>query len=96
MEWLSMPIAGVSTALIRSRMRFMPLIAIETGDIQNRKLFARCTETDGVPDGLTMEDCGLRTALWGGSGIARLRPNGEVERRTGLVTNSQDIEPHVC
>jgi D-xylono/L-arabinono-1,4-lactonase len=60
---------------------------IETGDIQNQKLFARFTETDGMPDGLTMDaDCGLWTALWGGSGNARLRPNGEVERRIGLPT----------
>jgi D-xylonolactonase len=60
---------------------------IETGDVQNQKLFARFTETDGKPDGLTMDaDCGLWTTLWGGSGIARLRPNGEVERRIGLPT----------
>ena len=26
---------------------------IEAGDIQNQKLFARFTETDGMPDGLT-------------------------------------------
>jgi sugar lactone lactonase YvrE len=68
----------------------------ETADIQNQKLFARFTETDGMPDGLTMDaDCGLWTALRGGSVIARLRPNDEVERRIGLP-NSQDIEPHVC
>jgi sugar lactone lactonase YvrE len=60
---------------------------IETGDIQNQKLFARFIETDGMPDGLTMDaDCGLWTALGGGSGIARLRPNGEVARRIGLPT----------
>jgi hypothetical protein len=51
------------------------------------ELFARFTETDGMPDGLTMDaDCVLWTALWSGSGIARLRPNGEVERRIGLST----------
>ena len=61
-----MLIAGVSSTLIRSRMRFMSFdYVIDTGDIQNQKLFARFTETDGMPDGLTMDaDCGLWTALW--------------------------------
>jgi sugar lactone lactonase YvrE len=60
---------------------------IATGSIHNQKVFARFTEADGMPDGLTMDaDGGLWTALWGGSGIARLRSNGEVDRRIGLPT----------
>jgi sugar lactone lactonase YvrE len=60
---------------------------IETGDIQNRKLLARFTEADGMPDGLTMDADGcLWTSLWGGSGIVRLRSNGAVDRRIDLPT----------
>jgi hypothetical protein len=33
-EWLAMLIAGVSTTPIRSRMRFVSLTALATGDIQ--------------------------------------------------------------
>lgn len=58
---------------------------IETGSIQNRRVFARFTESDGMPDGLTIDaDGGLWVAFWGGSGVVRLRPNGEVDRRIGL------------
>lgn len=60
---------------------------IDSGGIQNQKVFARFTEADGMPDGLTMDaDGGLWTALWGGRGIVRLRSNGEVDRRIGLPT----------
>ncbi len=58
---------------------------IETGDIQNEKVFARFAEADGMPDGLTMDaDGSLWVALWDGSGIVRLRSNGEIDRRIGL------------
>jgi len=47
---------------------------VETGEIQNQKLFARFSEAEGMPDGLTMDaDGGLWAALKGGSGIVRLR-----------------------
>jgi sugar lactone lactonase YvrE len=60
---------------------------IETGDIQKQKLSARFAESDGMPDGLTMDaDGGLWEALWGGSGIVRLHSNGEVDRSIGLPT----------
>lgn len=58
---------------------------IESGDIQNQKVFARFAEADGMPDGLTMDaDGSLWVALWDGSGIVRLRSNGEIDRRIGL------------
>ena len=63
----------------------MSLITISRSVTFKIKSCARFAETDGMADALTMDaNCGLWTALWGGSGIARLRPNGEVERRIGL------------
>ncbi len=60
---------------------------IDTASIHNRKLVAHFTEADGLPDGLTMDADGkLWTALWGGSGIVRLRSNGEVDSKIYLPT----------
>jgi D-xylonolactonase len=54
---------------------------VDTGNIQNRRTFARFTEADGMPDGMTIDREGnLWIAFWGGSKVVRLHPNAEVDR----------------
>lgn len=60
---------------------------VETGTITNRRVFARFAESDGLPDGATLDSEGrLWTALWDGYSIARLLPDGRVEAKIGLPT----------
>ncbi len=60
---------------------------VETGLLENRRVFARFDEADGLPDGLTLDAEGrVWTALWDGSSVVRLLPSGEVDRRISLPT----------
>jgi sugar lactone lactonase YvrE len=56
-----------------------------SGEIANRRLFARVTPQDGLPDGLAV-DCegGVWSALWGGWRLLRYDPDGKVERELRL------------
>lgn len=55
------------------------------GSLSNRRVFARFTEADGLPDGATLDARGrLWSALWGGSCIVRLHPDGSIEQRITL------------
>ena len=49
------------------------------GKLSNRRTFARIDPADGWPDGSTVdvEGC-VWTALWGGWGVRRLSPKGEI------------------
>ena len=51
----------------------------DDGSIRNRKIFYEVPEDDGLPDGCTVDSEGyLWFALWGGSRIVRLDPEGRV------------------
>jgi sugar lactone lactonase YvrE len=51
------------------------------GAIENRRIFAQLPETDGVPDGLTVDADGfIWSAVWDGWRIVRYDPDGKVER----------------
>lgn len=59
----------------------------ESGELTNRRIFARFDEADGLPDGLTLDaEGGVWTALWDGGGVVRLLPTGTVDRRISLPT----------
>ena len=52
-----------------------------TGEIANRRLFAKVPEAGGLPDGLTVDAEGcVWSAQWGGWCITRYDPDGRVER----------------
>jgi D-xylonolactonase len=62
---------------------------VETGSIENRRVFARFEDSDGLPDGITLDlDGCLWVALWGGSCIARLSQDGRVAKRLLLPTKN--------
>ena len=51
----------------------------EAGVLTNRRTFARIDPADGWPDGTTVDaEGGVWTALWGGWGVRRYSPTGEV------------------
>ncbi len=53
----------------------------DSGDVSNRRSFAKVPETDGLPDGLTVDADGcVWSAQWGGWRITRYDPSGKVER----------------
>lgn len=52
-----------------------------TGELTNRRPFARIAEQDGAPDGLTVDSEGhVWAALFGGGAVRRYRPDGTVDR----------------
>jgi len=54
---------------------------IETGDVANRRVFARTDDLGGLPDGATVDADGLVwAAIYGGGKIAAFRPDGRLER----------------
>ena len=60
---------------------------VETGAISNQRVFARFAETDGMPDGATLDSLGrLWSALWDGFAVVRLREDGSVAERVELPT----------
>lgn len=60
---------------------------VETGELRNRRVFARFGEADGLPDGATFDREGrLWSALWDGSCIVCLRQDGTVEKKIPLPT----------
>ena len=59
----------------------------EDGRISNQRIFACFDESDGLPDGATLDADGhLWSALWDGSGIVRLTLDGKIEKRISLPT----------
>lgn len=54
----------------------------ETGAISNQRVFVHSAESDGVPDGMTVDAEGyVWSAHWGGSCVIRYTPEGVEERR---------------
>jgi sugar lactone lactonase YvrE len=54
---------------------------LASGEIANRRSFARVPEADGLPDGLTVDAEGfVWSAQWGGWRITRYDPDGKIER----------------
>jgi L-arabinonolactonase len=52
-----------------------------TGEIANRRSFAKVPEADGLPDGLTVDAEGcIWSAQWGGWRLTRYDPDGKIER----------------
>lgn len=50
------------------------------GSIRNRRTVVRIDESDGVPDGMTLDDEGhLWVALWGGGAVHRYSPDGRLD-----------------
>ena len=55
---------------------------IETGVIANRRVFVDVPQSQGSPDGLTVDAEGfIWCALWDGHSLVRYAPNGKEERR---------------
>jgi sugar lactone lactonase YvrE len=52
-----------------------------SGEIANRRSFAKVPEADGLPDGLTVDAEGcVWSAQWGGWRLTRYDPDGKIER----------------
>jgi len=58
---------------------------ISSGDIRNKNILVRIDKTHGAPDGMTVDNDGfLWVAMFFGSKIIRLDPDGVVEREINL------------
>jgi D-xylonolactonase len=57
----------------------------DDGAISKQRVFARFGESDGLPDGATLDAEGqLWSALWDGASIVRMNADGTIERRIAL------------
>ncbi len=55
---------------------------VQSGALSNQRVFARFDESDGLPDGATLDADGrLWSALWDGSCVAQLDGSGRIEKR---------------
>ena len=55
---------------------------VEDGALTNQRVFALFEESDGLPDGITLDADGrLWVALWDGGCIVRLEAGGQIEER---------------
>lgn len=55
------------------------------GNLTNKRVFAKFTESEGMPDGLAIDAEGhLWCAMWDGWAIKRFAPNGDLERTIDL------------
>lgn len=51
------------------------------GTLTNRRTFVEIPETDGIPDGLTVDaNGGVWVALWGGSAVHRYTPIDDLDQ----------------
>ncbi len=58
-----------------------------TGALTNRRLFASLDQSEGLPDGLTVDAEGfVWSARWDGGCVVRYAPDGSVDRRIDLPT----------
>jgi len=54
---------------------------VETGAISNREVFAEIPESEGIPDGMTVDADGfVWTAIWFGGRLKRFAPDGRLDR----------------
>jgi sugar lactone lactonase YvrE len=57
----------------------------KTGSLSRKRTFAAFAVDDGIPDGLTTDIHGfVYCAMWYGSKVIRLDPQGRIERRIGV------------
>lgn len=64
----------------------------DDGSITNQRVFARFRESDGLPDGATLDGEGcLWSALWDGASIVRMNADGTIERRIGLPVRKVSV-----
>jgi|HubBroStandDraft_6_1064221.scaffolds.fasta_scaffold11548_2 sugar lactone lactonase YvrE len=57
----------------------------DDGAINNQRVFAHFGESDGLPDGATLDaEDRLWSALWDGASIVRMNADGTIEKRIGL------------
>ncbi len=55
---------------------------LDSGDIANPRIFARTEESEGLPDGLTVDaEDHVWSARWGGGVVVRYAPSGEEVKR---------------
>jgi sugar lactone lactonase YvrE len=55
------------------------------GTLSNQRVFLETPETDGLPDGMTVDSGGyVWCAFWDGNVIVRYTPNGKEERRIAI------------
>jgi sugar lactone lactonase YvrE len=55
---------------------------VRTGTVRNRRLLVQVPDTEGIPDGITVDAGGfVWSAQWYGSCVVRYDPDGKVERR---------------
>lgn len=55
---------------------------LDTGELSNQRVFVNTGESDGIPDGMTVDAAGyVWSARWDGSSLVRYSPTGEQERR---------------
>lgn len=53
----------------------------EKGAISNKRIFVKVPDTEGIPDGMTVDAAGyVWSAQWYGSRVVRYDPDGKVER----------------
>jgi D-xylonolactonase len=51
---------------------------IDSGNLANRKLFYECSQDEGIPDGMAVDEHGnIWSARWSGGSVVRLAPSGE-------------------
>ena len=62
-----------------------------TGTVANRRPLTHVGNTDGWPDGLTVDADGcVWVALWGGRAVRRYTPRGELDREIALPVDQPD------
>jgi sugar lactone lactonase YvrE len=62
--------------------------SLATGTLSNRRVFARFSDTDGMPDGATLDNQGrLWCALWGGAAVVRLGEDGRIDYTIPIPTS---------
>lgn len=60
---------------------------VQSGSLQNQRVFVRTEEKDGLPDGITIDaEDHLWSAQWDGNCLIRYRPDGTEERRIQFST----------
>lgn len=66
---------------------------VDTGEATNRRPLCQVENTNGSPDGLTVDADGcVWVALWGGSAVRRYTPTGELDQEIALPVT----QPTAC
>jgi D-xylonolactonase len=58
---------------------------VSSGEIGNRRVVVKVPETEGLPDGMTVDSAGfIWSAQWYGGCVVRYDPDGKLERRISM------------